>query len=66
MVLELVCVRATGAPGTPGHSLWITVWETVEFETERRETFVLAFFTFPTPILTARFYFLKPPESLIT
>lgn len=43
-----------------------TVWETVKFETERREMFVLIFFTFSTPVLLLIFYFLKPPESLIT
>lgn len=40
-------------------SLRITVWETVKFETERRETFVLIFFTFSIPSLIAFFLFLE-------
>ena len=40
-------------------SLQITVWETVKFETERREMFVSAFFTFFHPSLTAYFLFLE-------
>lgn len=40
-------------------SLRITVCEAVKFETEKRATFVSAFFTFSIPLLTASVLFLE-------
>lgn len=65
--LELVWEQGAGAPGESlSLGRWDTIWETLTFDTERRETFVSTVFAFPNPIPIRSVLFLKSQESQMT